>query len=132
MKHLKSFLIIVLFLFSLGGFAQTNTKVIAVVTKADWCPTCKVHGSRVVSEVLPLYNAPQVKIIVNDLTDKQTKATSKAALVSEGIEKATSKSNTTGEISFINATTKKIISKISVAKSNEEIKKAFDEAILKS
>lgn len=132
MKHLKSFLIIVLFLFSLGGFAQTNTKVIAVVTKADWCPTCKVHGSRVVSEVLPLYNAPQVKIIVNDLTDKQTKATSKAVLMSEGIEKATSKSNTTGEITFINATTKKIISKISVAKSNEEIKNAFDEAILKS
>lgn len=132
MKHLKSFLIIVLFLFSLGGFAQTNTKIIAVVTKADWCPTCKVHGSRVVSEVLSLYNAPQVKIIVNDLTDKQTKATSKAVLMSEGIEKATSKSNTTGEITFINATTKKIISKISVAKSNEEIKNAFDEAILKS
>lgn len=132
MKYLKSIFKIVLLLFSLGAFAQTNTKVIAVVTKADWCPTCKVHGSRVVSEVLPLYKEPEVKILVNDLTDKQTKETSKATLVAEGIEKAMNKSNTTGEITFINATTKKIISKISVAKSNEEIKNAFEEAIQKS
>lgn len=132
MKNLKSFFVVALFLLSLCTFAQTSTKVIAVVTKADWCPTCKVHGSRVVSEVLPLYKEPEVKILVNDLTNKQTKTTSKATLSSEGIEKAISKSNTTGEITFINAATKKIISKISVAKSNEEIKNAFEEAIKKS
>ena len=132
MKNLKSIFVVALFLLSLGAFAQTKSKVIAVVTKADWCPTCKVHGARVVTEVLPLYSEPQVKIVVNDLTDKQTKATSRITLVSEGIVKATSKSNTTGEITFINATTKKIISKISVAKSNAEITKAFDEAIKKA
>lgn len=132
MKNFKSIFVVALLLLSLGALAQTKSKVIVVVTKADWCPTCKVHGSRVVSEVLLLYKEAQVKIVVNDLTDKQTKATSKATLVAEGIEKATSKSNTTGEITFINTSTKKVISKISVAKSNDEIKKALDEAISKS
>lgn len=132
MKQLKSFFIVTLFIFSLSSFAQTSTKVIAVVTKADWCPTCKANGPRVVTEVLSLYKEPQVKIIVNDLTNKETKANSKTILKSEGIEKATSRSNTTGEITLINASNKKVISKISVAKSNTEILKAIEEAIQKS
>jgi hypothetical protein len=132
MKKLKSILVFALFLLSLGAFAQTKSKVIALVTKADWCSTCKANGNRVVTEVLPLYQEPQVKIVVNDLTDKQTKATSNAILVAEGIAKISAKSNTTGQITFINASTKKVISKISVAKSNAEIKNAFDEAIRKS
>lgn len=132
MKKLKSLLALVLLLLSAGAFAQTQTKVIAVVTKADWCPTCKVHGARVVTEVLPLYKAPEVKIMVNDLTDDKTKVSSNLNLKQEGITKAMGRNQTTGEITFINATTKKVISKISVAKSNDDIKKAFDQAISKS
>ncbi|MDI9310653.1 MAG: hypothetical protein QM535_10590 [Limnohabitans sp.] len=132
MKKIKSFLALVLLLLSAGAFAQTQTKVIAVVTKADWCSTCKTHGTRVVTEVLPLYKAPEVKIMINDLTDNKTKASSKQNLEQEGIAKAMKNNNTTGELTFINTTTKKVISKISVAKSNDDIKKAFDLAISKS
>jgi thiol-disulfide isomerase/thioredoxin len=130
MKNLK--LAILVFLLSFGAFAQTESKVYAVVTKASWCPVCKQHGNRVITEVLPLYKAPDVSILVYDATDDSTKKTSKVALKTLGIDKKITEHNVTGEISFINAKTKKIISRISVAKSNEEIKKAFDQAIKKS
>ena len=132
MKNLKLNLVILFTLLSLSLFAQTETKVIAVVTKADWCPTCVKNGERVTKEILPLYQEPNVKIVVNDLTNNVTKASSKNTLAPFGIEKMLAKSNTTGEITLINTNTKKIISKISVAKSNNQIKKAFDEAIAKS
>lgn len=132
MKKIKLLFALVLMLVTVGAFAQTQTKVYAVITKADWCPTCKEHGTRVVTEVLPLYKTAEVKMLINDLTDAKTKASSKEDLKQEGIGKPMSKSNTTGEITFINAKTKKVISKISVAKSNDEIKYAFDQAILKS
>lgn len=132
MKKIKSLLVLFLLLLSVGSFAQTQTKVFAVITKADWCPTCKLHGSRVVTEILPQYKVPEIKIIINDLTDAQTKANSKINLKQEGLEKVISEKNTTGEITFINAITKKVISKISVAKSNNDIKKAFNQAISKS
>ncbi|PWA06727.1 hypothetical protein [Flavobacterium laiguense] len=130
MKNLK--LVVALFLVSFGAFAQTESKVYAVVTKADWCPTCKEHGTRVITEVLPLYKEPVVSILVYDVTDSETKKASSVALESLGIDKEITKRNVTGEIAFINAKTKKIISRISVAKSNEQIKKAFDQAIIKS
>ncbi|MEO8236011.1 MAG: hypothetical protein ABI549_11400 [Flavobacterium sp.] len=132
MKNLKLNLVILFTLLSISLFAQTETKVIAVVTKADWCPTCVKNGGRVSKEILPLYQEPTIKIVVNDLTNDATKASSKSALEPFGIEKVIAKSNTTGEITLINSKTKKIISKISVAKSNDQIKKAFDEAIAKS
>jgi hypothetical protein len=130
MKNLK--LVIAVFLVSLGAFAQTESKVYAVVTKAAWCPICKEHGTRVITEVLPLYKEPIVTILIYDATDDETKKASSVALESLGIDKEITKRNVTGEISFINAKTKKIISRISVAKSNEKIKNAFDDAIIKS
>jgi hypothetical protein len=130
MKNLK--LVIAVFLVSLGAFAQTESKVYAVVTKAAWCPVCKEHGTRVITEVLPLYKEPKVTILVYDATDNETKKASSITLESIGIDKEITKRNVTGEIAFINAKTKKIISRISVAKSNEQIKKAFDQAIIKS
>lgn len=130
MKNLK--LVVALFLVSFGAFAQAESKVYAVVTKADWCPTCKEHGTRVITEVLPLYKEPEVLILVYDATDNATKKASRVALETIGIDKEITNRNVTGEIAFVNANTKKVISRISVAKSNEQIKKAFDQAIIKS
>lgn len=130
MKNLK--LVVALFLISFGVFAQTESKVYAVVTKADWCPTCKEHGTRVITEVLPLYKEPEVSILVYDATHNATKKASSVALETIGIDKEITNRNVTGEIVFVNANTKKVISRISVAKSNEQIKKAFDQAIIKS
>lgn len=129
MKTLKfTFFLLML---SLNMFAQSQSKVIAVVTKADWCPSCKSHGPRVVTEILPLYNEKSVTIVVNDLTNNETKKSSNQILSNFGIQKVTAKNNETGVITFINATTKKKISSISVAKSNDEIKAEFDKAIAK-
>jgi thiol-disulfide isomerase/thioredoxin len=130
MKSLK--LVVALFLVSFGAFAQAESKVYAVVTKADWCPTCKEHGTRVITEVLPLYKEPEVSILVYDATDNATKKASSVALETIGIDKEITNRNVTGEIAFVDANTKKVISRISVAKSNEQIKKAFDQAIIKS
>jgi thiol:disulfide interchange protein len=130
MKNLK--LVVTLFLISFGALAQTESKVYAVVTKADWCPTCKEHGTRVITEVLPLYKEPEVSILVYDATDNATKKASSVALETIGIDKEITDRNVTGEIAFVDANTKKVISRISVAKSNEQIKKAFDQAIIKS
>lgn len=130
MKNLK--LVVALFLVSFGAFAQTESKVYAVVTKADWCLTCKAHGTRVITEVLPLYKEPEVSILVYDATDNETKKGSSIALEELGIDEVITKRNVTGEIAFINSKTKKIISRISVAKSNEKIKNAFDQAMIKS
>lgn len=130
MKNLK--LAITVFLVSLGAFAQTESKVYAVVTKAAWCPICIQHGNRVVTEVLPLYKAPEVSVLAYDATDDATKKESRVALEAVGIDKKITERNVTGEISFINAKTKKVISRISVAKSNEQIKNAFEQAIKKS
>lgn len=130
MKNLK--LVIAVLFVSLGAFAQTESKVFAVVTKAAWCPVCKVHGTRVITEVLPLYKASEVTILVYDATNDETKKASSIALEKLGVDKEITKRNVTGEISFINAKTKKIISRISVAKSNDKIKNEFDQAIIKS
>jgi thiol:disulfide interchange protein len=130
MKNLK--LVVALFLVSFGAFAQAESKVYAVVTKADWCPTCKEHGTRVITEVLPLYKEPEVSILVYDATDNATKKASSVALETVGIDKEITSRNVTGEIAFVDANTKKVISRISVAKSNKQIKKAFDQAIIKS
>jgi hypothetical protein len=113
-------------------FAQSNAKVIAVITKADWCGVCKKNGPRVMVDVIPGYKGETVQVIINDLTDDKTSMAGKAELETAGVYKEVSKDKATGVITLVDANTKMVISKISVAKSNEEIMKAFDEAIMKA
>lgn len=103
MKTIK-ILIIVLFS-SIASFAQTEPKIVAVVTKANWCPACVKNGERVLTEVLSKVDTEKVAIIANDLTDDNSIKVSRKALLSFGIENIEFK--TTAIISFIDLKTKK-------------------------
>lgn len=130
MKTLK--LVLLFFAMSLVTnkiIAQTEPTVIAVITKAKWCSTCVKNGDRVATEVLSKVDNSKVRILVNDLSDKTTKEVSKETLKSEGLENL--KLKATGIITFVDATTKKEISSISVSKSSEEIVTAFEKASIK-
>lgn len=130
MKTLKLLLVIFsLTLFSNTLSAQTEPEVIAVITKASWCPTCVKNGPRVESEVLPKVDASKISILVNDLSDDTTKKASLLILKEIGLEEVSLKS--TGIISFIDLKSKKVLSTIKVGKSTEEILKEFERASVK-
>lgn len=121
MKTIK-ILIVVLFS-SLASFAQTEPKVVAVVTKANWCPACVKNGERVMTEVLSKVDTEKVAIIANDLTDDNSKKVSREALLNFGIENIEFKA--TAIISFIDLKTKKVIKRISVTKNSNELLEEF-------
>ncbi len=105
----------------------SNESIIVMVNTADWCPACKTNGQRIEKEVVSSYMGNETfSIVVNDLSNKESKKTSKASLEKLGIEKLAKKNKTTGMIYFIDAQTKEIVKEISVTKSTEEIKQAFD------
>lgn len=135
MKAFKAVKVVMVAIFLLAGanlYAQSNSKVIAVVNKADWCGTCEKHGERVMMEVFSQYKESQVTITVNDLTNDTSKAVSKESLEKLGVYKLVENEKKTGLIIFIDRKSNKVISQISVGKSNEKIKEAFDKAIKKS
>jgi ABC-type Na+ efflux pump permease subunit len=132
MKAIK-IVIVALFLFASSGmYAQSNSKIIAVLSKASWCPTCQANDDRVMTEVFTKYKASEVAVAANDLSNEKTKAESRATLEKLGVYDLVANDNKTGQIILIDRKTKKVITKISVAKSNDELKKAFDKAIKQS
>ncbi len=132
---MKKFLIASVILMSISMFTNAqneNVKVIALVSSADWCGTCKANGPRLEKEILPSYMMNKDYLVVmNDQSNEQTKAMSKTNLEKEGIYEFAKENKATGMIYFIDAVSKKQISSISVSKSTEDIKKAFDNAIAK-
>lgn len=105
-------------------------KVIAMVTTATWCPTCRANGKRVEENVISNYRRnSKFQIIVNDRSNNETKAISKATYSKAGLTEIAKQNRGTGVIYFINAKTKILISQISLAKSNNEISRAFDYAL---
>lgn len=129
MKALKLTFLALFVMMGSALYAQSNSKVIAVVNKAEWCGTCQKNGERVMTEVLSQYKAPQVSIAANDLTNEATKEESKKSLESLGVYELVASEKKTGQIILIDSETKKVISRISVAKSTKELKEAFDSAI---
>lgn len=120
MKKLKLILLAFAMIFiSNTVFSQSQPKVIAVLSRANWCPTCVKNDPRILSEVAANIDKTQVEFIVNDLTNKETKIKSLELLTGLGLEKL--KLKTTGIITFIDPVTKQIISNIKVSKPTEEI-----------
>lgn len=111
---------------------DNEKKVIVLVNTADWCPACMANGPRVEKNVVSKYmQNEKCQIVVNNMTDDKTKATSKESCDKAEITSVASKNTGTGMIYFIDSETKEIISQISVTKTDEEIIKAFDDAIAK-
>jgi len=131
MKNLKTIFTIIALMIGFGAFAQSEAKVICMVTKANWCPACKANGERMGKEVFSSYKDGNVQVVANDLTDDNTKKACKKDLEVAGISKIAEAATSTGIITIINAKTKEVITTISVAKSTEKIKAAINEAIKK-
>ena len=127
MKTLLTSLIFALFI-SLTANAQMDTKVNAVVNRADWCPACEKNGERAMTTLMEHNKNKAVRFIVNDLTDKATKAESAKKLQMAGLEQVMSSFKATGMVYFFDAKTKKLIDKISVVKSNSELAKTLENA----
>lgn len=72
-----------------------------------------------------------VQMVVNELSNSDTKATSEPMLERADITSFAKKNTGTGMLYFIDAKSKKLISSISLSISNEEIMKAYIETIPK-
>ena len=124
MKKLKLiFLSFTLVLVTNTIFAQASPKIIAVVSKAQWCSTCIKNENRVGQQVISSVDTTKITLLINDLSDKQTENASAESFKKLGLKQGNFKS--TGVITFIDASSKKILSSISVAESSEKIKEAF-------
>lgn len=109
-----------------------NTKVIVLLNKANWCSVCQANGPRVEKDLMPmLMQNKQVQLVVNDLSDKSTKASSQMMLEKAGLASFGKKNNGTGMMYFIDAKSKKLISSIMLSKSNDEIMKVYQDALPK-
>lgn len=112
---------------------EKKAKIIVMVNTATWCPACAGNGARVEKEVLSSYmKNPKVSIVVNDMSNDETKKTSKASCEKAGITNVSQANIGTGMIYFIDAKTKKVLSQISVTKTTEEINTAFKNVIEKA
>lgn len=119
--------------FSFATSAQkTQPKIIAFLTKASWCYVCQANGPRFMKDVMPMIaDNKEVTMIVNDLSDKKTIAMSRRLLAKADIYDFAEKNSATGMLYFFNANTKKLLSKVSLAQSNEQIEKAYRKALSK-
>jgi len=116
---------------AISGFAQ-QAKVIALVNKASWCPVCQANGPRFEKDIMPMaMQNKDVQIVMNDLSDEKTKAASLPMLEKAGIASFAKKNTGTGTLYFIDAKSKKLISEVSLAKSDDEIKKVYMAALAK-
>ena len=116
---------------AISSFAQ-KAKVIALVNKASWCPVCQANGPRFEKDIMPMAMANKdVQIVMNDLSNKKTIAASLPMLKKAGLADFVKQNKMTGTLYFINADTKQLISSVSLAQSDDEIKKVFMDALTK-
>lgn len=132
MKNLKIFGLLIALFIGLTSFTTNNAKVIALVTKASWCPVCQKNGDRMAKEVFSTYMDGKLKVIMNDVSDDNTKKTCSKEITENKLQAIADKCTMTGIITLVNVKSGKVISSISVAKSTDEIKKAIDEALTNS
>ena len=111
---------------------KVQPKIIALLTKASWFYVCQANGPRFMKDVMPnITDNKDVKMIINDLSDKKTIAISRRILQKADIYDFAEKNPATGMLYFFNAEKKKLLSKVSLAQSSEEIEKAYQKALAK-
>lgn len=135
-KTMKKLLIATLLVMATvaGAFAQSSqVKVIALMNKASWCPVCQDHAMAFMKDMAPMVmKNPEVKMVINDLSNDQTRESSMPMLESAGIKQFALENDATGRIYFIDARTKKLLSSVSIAQSNKDIMRAYKEALKRS
>lgn len=107
----------------------SDKALILVVNTADWCPVCQKNGERVEKELLSdLMENQKYLVIVNDLSNDESKAASQKKLEAAGLANFTAENNGTGRIYMINPESKEVVDKVSVRKSTEKLLKKIEEA----
>jgi len=130
MKNLKTIFasVVLITLVSVSAFAGEGSKVIAVVNHATWCPACQNNGERASAAFMKNNKDGAIRFVTNDLSNDETKAQSAVELKKVGLDKVMMENNGTGVAYFFDAESKKLINKISVAKSDKEIAQAIKNA----
>lgn len=119
-----------MFLTLSAAFSQTNNKLVVMVTRANWCPPCRANESKIKNELIPAYaDTKEVLIVINDITNRRTKANSKPALQRAGVYEISLKEQATGSITLIYPATGKIINRLHVVYGIEKIKTAIGDAL---
>lgn len=108
--------------------AAPAPKVVAVVNRANWCPVCLLHGKRTTA-LMATYQHQPVAFVVNDLTNKATKAASRRRLEQWGIAEAVQPYNSTGTILLLDAATRRVLGEVSVSKSDAVLTQALNQAL---
>lgn len=148
MKKVKLIMATLLMASGFSSYAQTtlkspNTKVVAVVNRANWCGVCKANGARF-GAVLMSYAEKGVSIYMNDLTNDSTKMASRKELEKatiyetvntiprKGIGKALKTchmvkdkkqtQDVAGIVTFIDLVSHEQLKQVSIAVSDEEMK----------
>lgn len=118
--------------FFTDAFSQTGKKLVVMITRANWCPTCRANEVKIKNEVIPAYSSSkEVLIVINDVTNRRTKNKVKPALESAGVYDIAQKEQATGVIAIISPATGKILNHIYVSYTTDDIEKAIEQALSK-
>jgi len=127
MKTIKFLIVSLLFIGGISAYSQ-QAKVIAVVNEASWCPVCKAHGERFMM-LMPEYKDKDIVFVMNNLSDDNTAKESRRELEKLGVAEVIKNVTKTGIVTLIDSGTLKIIETVSVSKSDEELRRAFNNAL---
>lgn len=114
-------LFVTAFMLTVALNAQTNTKVVAVINRADWCHVCQANGEKMMKEVMPVFENSGIRFIMNDLTNDATTEKSKELLKESKVYEAVKSNTYTGLVLLVDAETGKLTGKISVAEPAQKI-----------
>jgi len=127
MKTTKSILarLVLILLVSVSAMAQSESKVIAVINKAEWCSVCQQNDQRAMAAFMENNKDMAIQFVANDLTNEETKKKSAAELKKFGLDKTMENYKGTGVAYFFNSGTGALISQVSVAKTDQELAEAL-------
>lgn len=127
MKNLKLVMAATLFgiLFSVGVFAQSPAKIIAVVNEANWCSVCKANGERALAAFKENNKDGAYQFVFNDVSNAETAKKSAIEIEELGLTKAMEPYIATGMVCLFDAKTKKPINQLLMSLSNEDIARAM-------
>lgn len=108
--------------------AQSDHKLIVLITRANWCPTCRANDNKILKELIPSFSTDSnIFFLFNDITNKKSKTKAKPLLESAGVYEISLKEYFTGSIALIDSQNKTILKRVSVSNSLEAIKKSITE-----
>lgn len=127
-----NYLLLILLLCSQAdAFSQSKSKLVVLITRANWCPTCRANDSKIKNELVPYYaDSKEVIIVFNDVTNGRTKSRARPLLEAENVYDIARKEKVTGSIAIIKPSEGKIVARAYVINSIETIKNAIKEASL--